>query len=141
MVLCRLSLQFFPVSKSPLVDPFRPSHNGGMDNTPFLWEDPRRKPWERLPDEPDKQFHAFSIFRDLGHSRTLREAYRLYADKPDAPKAQGYFLKWADTWRWQERVEAYDCYMDSAKVEAQKEGYAKQYHERGKTLADIEADT
>ena len=30
--------------------------------------------------------------------------------------------------------------MDRAKVEAQKEGYAKQYHERGKTLADIEVD-
>jgi hypothetical protein len=112
-----------------------------MDNTPFLWEDPRRKPWERLPDEPDKQFHAFTIFRDLGHSRTLGEAYRRYADKPDAPKAQGYFIKWAGEWRWQERVEAYDRYMDSAKVEAQKEGYAEQYHERGKTLADIEADT
>ena len=28
--------------------------------------------------------------------------------------------------------------MDRAKVEAQKEGYATQYHERGKTLADLE---
>ena len=109
-------------------------------NEPFLWEDPRRKPWERLPNEPDKQFRAFTLYRDLGYGRTLGQAYRRYSNKPEAPNAPTWFCRWAADWNWRERVESYDRYIDRAKVESQREAYAKQYHERGKTLADLELD-
>jgi hypothetical protein len=46
--------------------------------------------------------------------------------------------KWAADWNWRERVKSYDRYIDRVKVESQREAYAKQYHERGKTLADLE---
>jgi hypothetical protein len=48
--------------------------------------------------------------------------------------------KWAADWNWRERVKSYDRYIDRVKVESQRQAYAKQYHERGKTLADLEVD-
>ncbi len=72
-------------------------------------------PWDRIPDdgagrmESPKAFHAFTVYRDMGHGRSLAKATRELA-RPDGYKV--LLQKWSAEWHWVDRVAAFDQYMD-----------------------------
>jgi hypothetical protein len=89
------------------------------------------KPWERLPREPSKSYAAFVVFRNLGATRTLADAYRkwklettgqpagvspIYGVPKEALEPESYgengpangWKHWRKVWRWDERATAWD---------------------------------
>jgi len=68
--------------------------------------------WERQDRESGRAFEAFTTYRDLGLTRTIRAA----------AEAQGITLRlgnrFATRWRWAERALAHDRMRDQAKDEA-----------------------
>ena len=64
--------------------------------------------WERLPEESSKQFEAFSIFRDLGPSRSVSEVANLWSESG----ATSRLREWAKINNWQQRAMAYDQHVD-----------------------------
>lgn len=75
-----------------------------------------RYPWEKLPDETDKQYRAFLTYRDLGRKRTLRDAAADHygVDRkvfdPKGGKAR-VFERWSAQNKWVARSEAWDTYL------------------------------
>jgi hypothetical protein len=70
--------------------------------------------WERLPREPSSAFRAFTIFRDMGPRRSrIKVAEQL-------GKGYGWIKNLAVKWRWEERVRAFEDYLDQIKIEAMK---------------------
>jgi hypothetical protein len=74
------------------------------------------EPWTRFdPDrETAKAFAAFSIYRDLGPTRTYSRAYREYSGRPEAKYPPGYFKDWYEKLEWRARAAAYDRSLDEA---------------------------
>lgn len=65
---------------------------------------------DRLPKEPRLAYASFICYRD---ERDLKIAYENYmSQNPDALTSMKAFLKWAATWDWQKRVNAYDAQED-----------------------------
>lgn len=64
------------------------------------------KAWERQPDETVKAFEAFSIYRDLGVNRNIRDV----AQKLD--KSLTIIGRWSSANNWVERVQAYDDHLE-----------------------------
>lgn len=60
------------------------------------------KPWERQKGESEQAFEAFSIYRDMGESRT----FQAVADK--LQKSYTLIRRWKCKWDWEIRVTAYD---------------------------------
>lgn len=80
--------------------------------------------WERLPGETQKAWLAFKLYRDLpSETRTIADAeeqYRAKLGKPvkvrDRSGGSGQFWKWKKQYRWEERITAYDNFMDAVRV-------------------------
>lgn len=64
-------------------------------------------PWERQYGEGDRQFHAFTVFRDLGPERTQSEVSRKLGHNERTT-----VYEWAKRWQWQKRAEAWDDHVD-----------------------------
>jgi hypothetical protein len=63
--------------------------------------------WDRLPDETERAWAAFVLFRDAGGIRTLRAVAR------ELHRGHGSCVDdWAKKYRWWERVAAYDRHLD-----------------------------
>lgn len=61
--------------------------------------------WDKFPDETDKAYKAFCVYRDMGMYRNLRKAVQ------ELNKTKGYLrvlADWSKKYDWVERVEAYD---------------------------------
>lgn len=67
--------------------------------------------WEHQPGEPGRLFAAFTVYRELGPARTLRETAA--ACRARAPTVR----EWAREWLWEQRVVAWD--RDQAAKQAQ----------------------
>lgn len=104
---------------------------------------PDLHPWEQQPNEPSLWFRRFLIFLDIPTKRTVIEAWRQCKYKqtvkiqervppedrlaPDEIARQiqtvrSYGPGWWDVkthWRWIERAEAYDRYLETEKLRAQ----------------------
>lgn len=76
--------------------------------TPIKTLDPRIRPWERQPGEPDRAWAAFQIFRDAGEDRQIGLALGGRDPKQGS--------RWAYQWQWRQRVEAYDRHLDAIRV-------------------------
>jgi hypothetical protein len=66
--------------------------------------------WERLPDETDKAFAAFCVYRDLSSGRSIEKVQEKLG------KNAGYIrvlYDWSSKNKWVDRVKAYDDYLDS----------------------------
>lgn len=78
-----------------------------------------RKPWEQQPDESAEAHRAFSIFRDLGASRSVLKAYTKTRPTVGPGEAQvgppknipGTWKKWAKRWQWQHRAQEWDKHL------------------------------
>lgn len=79
------------------------------------------KPWERMPGETSKQFEAFSIFRDIGPSRSISEVANLWSESG----ATSRLREWARKNKWHQRVIDYDEHMDRIIVVSHEEEIKK----------------
>lgn len=66
-----------------------------------------RKDWERRPQEGIKSYEAFSVYRDLGTSRSIEQVARSLS------KSDQLIKRWSYTHDWVQRVTAYDDYIDA----------------------------
>lgn len=80
-------------------------------------------PWERLPGEPKRAFTCYAAFRDAGKDRSVTEVYRQTTGKTAAKQASGTWNAWVGRWRWWERVDAFDAYMDRQRVQTQADAH------------------
>jgi hypothetical protein len=71
--------------------------------------------WERQPNEPQKSFKAFTVYRDLGLDRSLSKA----AEKLDVGKM--VLGRISRKFGWVSRCAAYDAYSDKIKLDAKAE--------------------
>jgi hypothetical protein len=67
--------------------------------------------WAQAPDEPDKWFARFEVYRALGPARSLIQAYRLVAQVEGLSGRQpsGYWWEVARRDQWQARAAAWDA--------------------------------
>src|SRR3990172_1659480 len=76
-------------------------------------------PWDRRPEETEKQWAAFRAFRDLpSGERTLDNAYRRWSGKVPPAPAPTKFRGWAKMHDWDARVRAYDARLSAVTQEA-----------------------
>lgn len=74
--------------------------------------------WERVVGETDKQWLAFRTYRDVpAVDRTVKEAYRRSAGKPDAPAAPTWWYDTSTRNRWRERAHAFDQWSERRLVD------------------------
>lgn len=78
-----------------------------------LKEDDPNAPWKRLPDETDKAWEAFQIYRDYGPARSQSKVAGLVG------KSANVIGRWATKYNWVWRVHQFDRYLDEKRVEAQ----------------------
>lgn len=75
-----------------------------------------RQPYERLPDESEKAYEAFSIYRDLGVNRSLELVSKKLTKNVQLIK------RWSADYNWVERVRLYDEQIDQqARKQLEKE--------------------
>lgn len=77
------------------------------------------KPWERREGEGPERWEAFTVFRDMGLSRTIQGL----SDK--LSKSRQLFTMWSGEDGWRERVEAWDREQDRIRLEAQSKALSK----------------
>lgn len=77
--------------------------------------------WERMPEETSKQFEAFSIFRDIGPSRSISGVANLWSESG----ATSRLREWARKNKWHQRVIDYDEHMDRIMVVSHEEEIKK----------------
>ena len=72
--------------------------------------------WERLPGESGSAYSAFCAFRDYGLERNIRKAVET-AVKDEVKREKRYhvWLNWALVYRWKQRAEDYDRYLEKLK--------------------------
>jgi hypothetical protein len=69
--------------------------------------DDERKPWDQLPEEPDKAYAAFLVYCHLGPGRSIDKAYEI-ATKRTGKEASGTWRYYSDSFHWVERAAAFD---------------------------------
>lgn len=82
-------------------------------------EPAQRRPYDRLPREGAKAFHAFTVYRDQGPTRSLGKTI---ATLKEHGTAHGMVAEWSTKWGWGERARAWDDEQDRVKLEAQVAG-------------------
>ena len=61
--------------------------------------------WDRQDNEPAKAYNAFTLYRDLGPERTLREAAKRLQ------RSRSLLDHWSADYQWVSRADAYDAAM------------------------------
>ena len=88
--------------------------------------------YSKLPEETAKAFAAFTTYRDLGATRTLREAYCVYVGHDLGTKqVPGYFKDWAKRHDWQRRAGDFDAWLENVR----EQGAATALAEKSEVLA------
>ena len=69
--------------------------------------------WDRQPGEPEKWFQRFTRYRLLGYARTVEAMYREERKALGLPvkRPSQYWHELKQTWRWQERAQAWDKFV------------------------------
>ena len=63
-------------------------------------------PWDQLPEESTKAFHAFALFRDTGWERSVGKVVN------QCRKSSSLIYRWSAAYRWSERAQAWDEFQD-----------------------------
>lgn len=108
------------------------------------------RPWDKLAREKPKPYAAFCVYRDLGPTRSVREAVeRFYsaAGKSNSGKLRNA-QEWSRLNQWVARAAAYDLYLDEmsrgateAAIQKQAEAEVKRRvaaRERRITIANLQ---
>ncbi|MDR1315664.1 MAG: hypothetical protein LBK13_02220, partial [Spirochaetales bacterium] len=99
--------------------------------------------WERLAGEPGAAYAAFCAYRDYGPQRNIRRAVEA-AEKNEANWGKRYrvWRNWSAAFRWRERAEEYDAWLDRLKQAERRKGIEEReaaYREvTGKMLSVVE---
>ncbi len=75
--------------------------------------EPKRRVWDRQPNESGKAFNAFIIYRELMGDRRLQ----LVADRLRCSGAN--VRRWSSRWSWSSRAHDWDIFQDQIVQEAQ----------------------
>lgn len=75
---------------------------------------PDREPWEKQNAESPRQYSRFTIFRDLGDSRTLNAALEIINATTSKKISKGTLHQISCEYRWTERAEAFDSAASAA---------------------------
>jgi hypothetical protein len=75
------------------------------------------EPWARQPGEPNRLFHLYTHYRDLGPTRSIDRAFVAHRTacqgRPEGGKrASRHWQRTAVRWGWRERAEAWDAEVD-----------------------------
>lgn len=98
-----------------------------------------RKPWDRLPGEPDKAYRAFECFLDMPYwERKDLHAYRNYVGNSEASHVSATWLSWKEEFFWEERVRAYDFHVQKERREQTIRAQIEAGYELGDELARME---
>ena len=68
--------------------------------------------WERQKNESSKAYAAFCVYRDLGPERSLDKAL---SEANKKPTNRRHWSRWMEKYRWYERAQAYDDYIERKK--------------------------
>ena len=68
---------------------------------------PKFKPYDRQPNETDKSWAAFCVYRDMGRDRSLAKLQQERGDKGDK-NIQSILFKWSVKHSWVKRCSAFD---------------------------------
>lgn len=99
---------------------------------------PTHNPWEKLTEESEPAYAAFTCYLEQGPGRLMNEAYRIRAGMDERPvKAPSGWYRWVVRWRWKERVEAYEISQRAALKQAELEGRSGIHRKRVKSLEAI----
>lgn len=71
-----------------------------------------REPWDRQTGETNRQYSRFLVFRDLGRTRTLKQAVEMLHGVGDSGVGYRTLMQYAYEYRWTERAEAHDRAQD-----------------------------
>lgn len=97
--------------------------------------------WEQRPDESDKAWSAFRLFRDLGPSRNLRQAAAAYYHgNPEALPTEGQvsnIKKWSARFDWRDRVRALEARDEMVRREGIEAHMRTKAHEFGERQAAL----
>jgi hypothetical protein len=66
-----------------------------------------RQPWDRQLGEGSKAYSHFCIYRDMGSGRSLQKMTSV----PGCTSVRRQLSRWSSRWRWVERAQAYDDYL------------------------------
>jgi hypothetical protein len=75
---------------------------------------PDRDPWERQNGESGRQYSRYTVFRDLGDSRTLNAALEIINATSTTKITKGSLHQLSFIYRWTERSEAWDTQQAQA---------------------------
>jgi hypothetical protein len=117
---------------------FRSSAQAGdMNYTYYSEED--RNPWDRIPGEPSNAFYAFECYLDMPYwARKDLHAYRTYVGNPDASHVSAAWLSYKEEFFWEERVRAYDFYVQKVRREQTIQAQVQAGYELGDEQARME---
>ena len=87
--------------------------------------EPAVVPWDRQEREPETAYSYFSLYRDLGRTRTVAKV------AGEVNKSRNYIHNLAATWRWVQRAQAFDREQDRI--------YGEGMAERRRDMADRHA--
>ena len=63
-------------------------------------------PWDQLPEESSKAFHAFTAFRNMGWDRSVGKVVN------QCRKSPSLIYRWSAAYRWSERAQEWDAFQD-----------------------------
>src|SRR4028119_140942 len=101
-------------------------------------ENQERKPWDRMPGESDKAYRAFECYLDMPYwGRKDLYAYRNYVGNPEAQHVSATWLSWKEEYFWEERVRAYDSYIQKERREQTITAQVAAGYERGEGCGGV----
>ena len=62
--------------------------------------------------EPNEAWEAFIFYVRMGTARTFNEAYRKFNDRPNARQTNRKWIGWIRDYKWQERADTYDKWVN-----------------------------
>ncbi len=107
-------------------------------------------PWDRQRDEdgelePGRWYHRFTMFRALGHDRSLLRVCNQWRQDKDRKVSTSTPLSWTRAsrqWRWLERAESWDEHrrqLDYIAEQAEHDEMRKRHADIGKALQGVGA--
>lgn len=82
--------------------------------------------WERQEGENARNYQIFAVYRDMGITRSLSKVAKAL-QKP--PRYLGQLTNLSAQYKWVDRVEAYDAYLDEERRKANLDGIRKMNEE------------
>jgi len=100
--------------------------------------------WDRQEGESSRAYRAFCWYRDLGADRSIHKAYqefirtrkRLKTDQNIRVSAK--WKEWATKYKWVERAEAYDDYIEREKRKQNEEAIFEMYRRQAETAVSLQ---